>query len=133
MQVGSIDITPVLDGTGLEPRTAVVGREVDVEWDCPAHPLDEQGRLTLDYGGHLIRSAGRTILVDAGIGTARTVHASGGQLPGSFRRLGVDFDEVTDVVFTHLHFDSVGWATQKGKVTFPNATYRVHIADWEHF
>jgi glyoxylase-like metal-dependent hydrolase (beta-lactamase superfamily II) len=37
------------------------------------------------------------------------------------------------VLFTHLHFDHVGWATRKGEIVFPNATYRVHAADWEHF
>jgi glyoxylase-like metal-dependent hydrolase (beta-lactamase superfamily II) len=40
---------------------------------------------------------------------------------------------VTDVVFTHLHFDHVGWATAKGQVVFRNATYRVHEADWAYF
>jgi glyoxylase-like metal-dependent hydrolase (beta-lactamase superfamily II) len=39
----------------------------------------------------------------------------------------------TDVVFTHLHFDHVEWATQQGDVVFPHATYRVHAADWQHF
>ena len=40
---------------------------------------------------------------------------------------------MTHVVFTHLHFDHVGWATQKGRVVFPIATYRVHADDWAHF
>ena len=133
MKIGAIEIAPVVDGTGHEPRTEVVGREVEVEWDCPAHPTDEHGRLQLDFGGHLIRTAGRTLLVDAGIGTATSEHRSGGQLPDSLRRLGVELEEITDVVFTHLHYDHVGWATQQGKVMFPNATYRVHENDWEHF
>ena len=41
--------------------------------------------------------------------------------------------DVTDVVFTHLHFDHVGWATQQGTVVFPNATYRCDERDWGHF
>ena len=41
--------------------------------------------------------------------------------------------DVTDVIFTHLHFDHVGWATSKGEVVFRNATYRVHEADWAYF
>ena len=41
--------------------------------------------------------------------------------------------DVTDVVLTHLHFDHVGWATQKGDVVFGNATYRCDGRDWEHF
>jgi glyoxylase-like metal-dependent hydrolase (beta-lactamase superfamily II) len=41
--------------------------------------------------------------------------------------------DVTDVLLTHLHFDHVGWTTRRGEVVFPNATYRVHAADWAHF
>jgi glyoxylase-like metal-dependent hydrolase (beta-lactamase superfamily II) len=133
MKLGGINIDPVLDGRALEPRVTVVARDDEVGWDCPAHPLDEQGRLALDLGGFLVRTGTRTILVDAGMGTVTTAHASGGQLPSNLHRLGVGFDEVTDVVFTHLHFDHVGWATQRGKITFPRATYRVHADDWEHF
>ena len=37
------------------------------------------------------------------------------------------------MIFTHLHIDHIGWATQRGVVTFPNATYRCSEADWQHF
>ena len=80
MQVGAIDVVPVFDGTGHEPRTAVVAPD-DAEWDCPAHPLDEHGRLQLDFGGHLIRTGGRTVLADAGIGTVSTDHWSAADYP----------------------------------------------------
>jgi glyoxylase-like metal-dependent hydrolase (beta-lactamase superfamily II) len=51
----------------------------------------------------------------------------------SLRAYGVAPDDVTDVLFTHLHFDHVGWATQQGNVVFTNATHRCHRADWDHF
>ena len=41
--------------------------------------------------------------------------------------------EVTDVLFTHLHFDHIGWASVDGVPTFPNATYRCDRRDWDHF
>ena len=47
--------------------------------------------------------------------------------------LGVEPSDVTDVILTHLHFDHVGWTTQQGAIVFPNATYRCHSADWQHF
>ncbi|WP_203236741.1 MBL fold metallo-hydrolase [Nocardia panacis] len=40
---------------------------------------------------------------------------------------------IADVVFTHLHFDHVGWASHRDAPVFPSATYRVHQADWDHF
>ena len=37
-------------------------------------------------------------------------------------------------MFTHLHFDHVGWASDaEGRPVFPNATYRCHGSDWDHF
>ena len=47
--------------------------------------------------------------------------------------LGVKPEQITDVLFSHLHFDHVGWATQQGRIVFPNATYRCDERDWSHF
>ncbi len=49
------------------------------------------------------------------------------------RRVGVEPGDVTDVLFTHLHFDHIGWASTDGVPTFPNATYRCDRRDWDHF
>ena len=57
----------------------------------------------------------------------------GGALLASLAAHGVQPADVTDVLFTHLHFDHVGWATQQGEIVFPNATYRCHEGDWAHF
>jgi glyoxylase-like metal-dependent hydrolase (beta-lactamase superfamily II) len=56
-----------------------------------------------------------------------------GRLPVSLSALGVEPEEVTDLVFTHLHFDHIGWATAEGSAFFPNATIRCASADLEHF
>src|SRR5215203_1018289 len=59
--------------------------------------------------------------------------ASRRQALGNLGALGVRPEDVTDVVLSHLHFDHVGWTTQKGRVVFPHATYRCHEDDWAHF
>jgi glyoxylase-like metal-dependent hydrolase (beta-lactamase superfamily II) len=134
MKVGAIEILPVLDGVGKEAAAEVLTRpDVPDAWSCHADLLDEHGVLHLDLGGFLIRTGDRTVLVDAGVGTIDNGKYAGGGFLDSLRGLGVTPDEVTDVLFTHLHFDHVGWATKKGEVVFPNATYRVHSADWAHF
>ena len=51
----------------------------------------------------------------------------------NLQALGVAADDVTDVVFTHLHFDHTGWATVDGAPVFRSATYRCDAADWAHF
>jgi glyoxylase-like metal-dependent hydrolase (beta-lactamase superfamily II) len=57
----------------------------------------------------------------------------GGQLLASLAHQHVAPGEITDVIFTHLHFDHVGWASHAGEVVFPNATYRCHARDWDYF
>src|ERR1700677_1897982 len=88
-----------LDGTSRELLSEVVVREDDADWDCPAQPLGDDGRLVLDFGGFLLRTAGRTILIDTGIGAIDNERWSGGGLPGNLRRLGIELGDVTDVVF----------------------------------
>ena len=73
------------------------------------------------------------MLIDAGLGEYEDEQWHGGQFLDSLRGLGVTPAEVTDVVFTHLHWDHIGWATRQGEVVFSNATHRVHRADWAHF
>lgn len=92
-----------------------------------------RGRLEFTLGGFLVRTGDRVILVDTGAGTIDNGQYRGGQLLDSLRACGVTPDDVTDVVFTHPHFDHVGWAAAKGEVVFRNATYRVHEADWAYF
>src|SRR6202167_2895848 len=62
-----------------------------------------------------------------------TVDPGYGGFGDHLRGLGATPAEVTDVVFTHLHWDHFGWATRQGEVVFSNATYRVHPADWAYF
>jgi glyoxylase-like metal-dependent hydrolase (beta-lactamase superfamily II) len=51
----------------------------------------------------------------------------------SLAALGLSADDITDVVLTHLHFDHVGWVSCDDTPVFPNATYRCHQRDWDHF
>lgn len=134
MRVGSIEIQPVLDGAGHEVAAEVLRRPGTADpWSCHADVLGPGGILRLDLGGFLVRTADRTVLVDAGAGTIERGRYTGGRLLDSLRACGVTPGDITDVAFTHLHFDHVGWATQKGQVVFPNATYHAHTADWAHF
>jgi glyoxylase-like metal-dependent hydrolase (beta-lactamase superfamily II) len=97
--------------------------------------LDADGNLTMALGGFLVRDerSDRVVLVDAGVGNITAGPFVGGELLRSLAALGVQPEDVTDVLFTHLHFDHVGWATQQGEIVFPNATYRCDERDWSHF
>jgi glyoxylase-like metal-dependent hydrolase (beta-lactamase superfamily II) len=56
-----------------------------------------------------------------------------GNLPGSLTELGVSPADVTDVVFTHLHYDHIGWASANGRGYFPNATFHAPAADLDYY
>ena len=134
LAIGDIRVVPLLDGTGLECAKDVLRRyDNSDEWDLHPQATDGSGDLHLSVGGFLIRTGDRVVLVDAGVGTIDNGRYSGGQFLESLRSEGVSPADVTDVAFTHLHFDHVGWATQKGSVIFENATHHVHSADWAHF
>ncbi len=87
-------------------------------------------------GAYVIRSQGKTILCDTGVGPGPHDWLGGlrGNLVPDMQAKGVPPDEVDVVVFTHLHGDHVGWnLTPGGKPTFPKATYLVPQADWDFF
>jgi glyoxylase-like metal-dependent hydrolase (beta-lactamase superfamily II) len=134
MRIGALALEPVYDGYGHEPAHEVLRLPgVSDPWAGHEHFLDGADNLPLILGGFLLRTGDRVVLIDAGLGVIDMDRYHGGQFLESLRALDVTPDEVTDVVFTHLHFDHVGWASRKGKVVFQNATYRVHRADWAYF
>jgi len=83
--------------------------------------------MSMDYNLWIIRSRSRTILVDTGIspraGRERSRPLAFDPLDG-LSRIGIDLNEIKDVIITHLHYDHAG---NIGR--FPNA--RFHIQDAE--
>ncbi len=133
MIVGDLRIDGVIDGGGkFRPEKAFRGTTPEM-WQAHKDLLDEDGMLPLTLGGYLVRDGKRTVLIDAGLGPGSLMGLVGGAMMDNLAALGVTPAEITDVIFTHLHIDHIGWATQGGQTTFPNATYRCSVADWEHF
>lgn len=133
MRIGSTTITPVLDGIGrFAPAEAYAGT-TETMWARHRSLLAPDGTVEMAVGGFLIRGAGdRLVLVDTGLGQSLGGFQAG-QLLDSLAALGVSSEDVTDVLFTHLHFDHVGWASHGGSPVFGRATYRCHALDWHHF
>ena len=109
-KVGAIDVLVISDGVlpipaqtiahNIEPavRTAWLEREFlspeMLEW-----PLNVA----------VVRSGGRTILIDAGIGMDPGLNLpQAGRLVGRLEAAGIDLASVTDVVLTHMHMDHIG-------------------------
>ncbi len=107
------------------------------------NPSDELNRVTLDTRCLLLDGGGRKILIDTGIGEGwedkfkqiyRLEYKN--VLAESLKKAGVSFDDITDVILTHLHFDHTGGSTklENGKwvPAFPNAQYHIQKKhfDW---
>ncbi|WP_436533281.1 MBL fold metallo-hydrolase [Actinoplanes sp. HUAS TT8] len=91
----------------------------------------------------VLRSEGRTILIDTAIGNdkSRPAVPSWDHLNldylGNLARAGVHPEDVDVVVNTHLHLDHIGWNTRlvdgEWVPTFPNATYLMPRADFDYW
>lgn len=134
-KVGDISISPIIDGTVtlLVDELIRPAGESSNAWG--RHPGLDGGkvRLELPVGGFLVRTADRTILVDAGVGPIDDGVFRGGGLIESLAKAGVSPADVTDVLLTHLHLDHIGWISRRGETTFPRAWVRCHSADWHWF
>jgi len=108
------------------------------------NPSDELNRIEMTTRCLLIESDERKILVDAGIGDKETakfnqifaVDYSQNTLEQSLKACGLTPEDVTDLIFTHLHFDHAGGSTRldgsAAAPMFPNARHFVQKTQFEH-
>jgi glyoxylase-like metal-dependent hydrolase (beta-lactamase superfamily II) len=148
-RVGDLDVVPVFDGHAYDPPLKMynvlpdnAGRrgEHPEDWAEYGEILDSQGRVPHAYGGFLLRTGDRLVLIDTGVGPNQIGpyghygHViKGGEMPIRLTELGVDPATITDVLLSHLHPDHYGWAVANSASLFPNATFRCHSLDWDHY
>jgi hypothetical protein len=110
LRVGEIDVMVVSDGVLTLPG-AMLGHNVDpavrAAWLNDMFLPPDAFEWALN--AVVVRSGGRTILIDAGIGMDPGLDLPrAGQLIHRLEAAGIDLASVTDVVLTHLHMDHVG-------------------------
>lgn len=136
MHFGQITVDAVSDGYLLLPLSAFP--------DAPAEAFATHGGVsgTMFIGElttFVIRTAGQTVLVDTGLGPRllRTLEGETGKLPTALAAAGVQPERVDAVVFTHLHFDHIGWnyvqRDDESVPMFPNARYVIHRPEWDRW
>src|SRR5690606_30207814 len=108
----------VLDGWArMEVREAFGDQAESI---IAAHPqYFDDGWFEFPIGAFLLHGKGRVTLIDAGAGP-RDSWVRSGALLDNLALLGVTPKDVDDVVYTHLHWDHIGWASQKGHIIFPS-------------
>jgi glyoxylase-like metal-dependent hydrolase (beta-lactamase superfamily II) len=107
------------------------------------YPPDKRHYCHFSMRCLLVIDGERKILIDTGIGTKQSknflryyTEKSENTLENSLRKIGVETDEITDIVLTHLHFDHCGGCIkldeQKEPVlAFPNASIHTSKQQWE--
>jgi len=86
--------------------------------------------VTPDCNVTLFRNGDRLILFDTGSGSR--FMDSAGLLPQSLETLGIDPEDVTDVVFTHAHPDHLwGVLDDFDEPLFSNATHHISKIEWD--
>ena len=135
--IGNVEVISLSDGI-LEFDLCNFFPDIPVEtWDSYTEHLTPQHNLSFNLACFLVRSEGRTIAVDTGMGPkpADATDTPWGELLNDLSSNGVSPEDVDMVVMTHLHRDHVGWNLQQEgeayKPTFPNARYYFSAKDWQ--
>jgi glyoxylase-like metal-dependent hydrolase (beta-lactamase superfamily II) len=76
----------------------------------------------------VVRSGGRTILIDTGIGMEFPDLPRAGKLAQRLDEAGIDPASVTDVVLTHMHMDHCGGLLADGVKERLRPDLRIHVA-----
>jgi len=128
VRVGEIDVLVVSDGVLTLPGAMLAHNAepaVRAAWlndnFLPPDAFDWALNVVV------VRSGGRTILIDAGMGAEFPLPRAG-QLIHRLEAAGIDLASVTDVVLTHMHMDHVGGLLADAVRDRLRPDLRVHLA-----
>lgn len=152
IRLGEIELTIVSGGRFRLDGGAMFGIIPKPLWERLVTP-DERNRIPMATNCVLVRTAGRTALIDTGLGTKwatreRDLFAlEGGTIVDSLAEVGVAPDAVDMVLYSHLHLDHAGggtaWAPRDpddsqadrsprvARPVFPRARYVAQRGEWE--
>lgn len=141
MQIGKYKLRTIFSGKISLDGGAMFGIIPKPLWE-KTNPADELNRVTLATRNLLLLSDDKKILIDTGMGKkwddkAKNIYNIDPKLDLELALVqnGIESEEITDVLLTHLHFDHTGGSTKfdNGKLVpaFPNAKYFVQKKNFE--
>ncbi|MCX4774890.1 MBL fold metallo-hydrolase [Streptomyces sp. NBC_01285] len=149
--LGDVEITRVVElparGSARDyifPDVPIEHWEAHENWLVPTFLDQAADEVRTMMQTWLIRSEGRTILIDTGIGNDRerpampAFHHLNTHYLDELAAAGVRPQDVDTVICTHVHGDHVGWNTRladdgEWRPTFPNAQYVISRADFDYW
>lgn len=135
-------ITPVSAGNLHCDGGALFGVIPKVLWS-KEYPANAENFTPLTLRCLLVETENRKILIETGVGNfypekylKNNGITPGNHLVNSLQKCGVAPDEITDVFFTHLHWDHCTGAVKNGnnklELVFKNANLWCSKKQWEH-
>jgi glyoxylase-like metal-dependent hydrolase (beta-lactamase superfamily II) len=135
-----MELHPILAGNYWTDAGAFLGVLPYYIWKDKV-TLDDRHRINMNLNLLLIQTEGRNILIDTGIGNRlnkrrrEIYNPSEFMIPTELSKLGLQPEDITDVIMTHLHFDHAGGiVTEQDGIdvlTFPNAVYHIQSVEWQ--
>ena len=129
LKIGEIDVMVVSDGVLLLPGAMLAHNAepaVRAAWlkenFLPPDAFDWALNVVV------VRSGGRTILIDAGMGAEFPDLEKAGHVIHRLEAAGIDLASVTDVVLTHMHMDHVGGLLIDGVKERLRPDLQIHVA-----
>ena len=140
--IGSVHFNVVSDGVYWYDAGAIFGVVPRIMWERQQKQLDVSYRMPLGLNCIVLKSEGKTILIESGIGGKPEDRLAAsplaqGNLIDSLKQIDIAPEDIDIVINTHLHADHCGWNTRvsnKNDVlepTFRNATYLISSQEWE--
>lgn len=142
MNIGKYKLQIINSGNFALDGGAMFGIIPKTLWE-KTNPTDDKNRISLATRNLLLSSGRRKILLDTGMGqkwdekskNIYRIEQPENAVIGALTEAGVNPDEITDVILTHLHFDHTGGSTviENGKIipAFKNAKYYVQKKNFE--
>ena len=126
LRVGEIDALVVSDGTMSIPAATLAVNAAPADLGAWLDGMFLPARFGWPLNVGVVRSGGRTVLIDAGIGAEFPEFAGAGQLTRRLEAAGLGLESLTDVVLTHMHMDHIGGLLGlKGRL---QPDLRIHVA-----
>jgi glyoxylase-like metal-dependent hydrolase (beta-lactamase superfamily II) len=132
LRVGDIDVLVISDGVlPLSAETIATNADPDDVAAWLDAMRQSPGKFHWPLNVIVVRSGGRTVLIDSGIGAEFPDFPRTGQLVHRLEAAGIDPASVTDFVITHLHIDHVGGMLSGGLSSRLRSDVPIHLASAE--
>jgi len=142
MQFGDLELISLTDGFFRLDGGAMFGVVPKPLWE-KRMPADEKNRIIFGLRPLVVRGAGKTMIIDAGIGDKMDPKSlaiygidRSRNLDHALAEAGLDAGGIDLVLASHLHFDHAGGFTRRDPSgalgpRFPRARYVARTGEWE--